>query len=398
MQRTPSNIRPHVILLGRRNVGKSSLLNAISGQPIALVSEHAGTTTDPVKKPYELLPFGPVVFIDTAGLDDVGDLGELRVERTRKQLKTSDIAVLVAEAGQWDKWEEDILAELREMDVPYFVVINKSDQKPEWKAPHEAFYVSAKTGNGIEQLRWDMVRKLRETVKTEPTIIGDIVAHGQLIVLVVPIDLEAPKGRLILPQVMTIRDILDNDAVAMVVKERELWASLREMGRKPDLVITDSQVVQKVVGDVPPDVKLTTFSILFARMKGDLRTFVEGAAVIDTLEDGDKILVSEACSHHSVADDIGGIKIPRWVRQYTGKDLTFDKVQGQNYPDNLEEYRLVIHCGGCMLTPKAMCFRMDEALRRRVPITNYGVAISFVHGVLHRALSPFPHLQEIINR
>ncbi|MFP4459628.1 MAG: [FeFe] hydrogenase H-cluster maturation GTPase HydF [Candidatus Zixiibacteriota bacterium] len=397
MQRTPSSIRPHVILLGRRNVGKSSLLNAIAKQPIALVSDVPGTTTDPVKKPYELLPFGPVVFLDTAGLDDIGPLGELRVKRTLEHVKQADVGILVIEAGQWGEFEEEALKKLKKQELPYITVVNKTDEKPDWKAPIDAFYVSAETDKGIEDMRWELVKKLRSLGETNPTIIGDIVNAGDFVLLVVPIDLEAPKGRLILPQVMTIRDILDHDAISIVSKERELFSTIRQLGRKPDLVICDSQVVLKVVGDVPSDIRMTTFSIIFAKLKGDLRKFVEGAAIIDKLEDGDKVLISEACSHHTVADDIGGIKIPRWIRQYTGKELHFDKVQGKNYPENLEEYRLIIHCGACMLTPKMMCARIDEADTRSVPITNYGVAISYVHGVLHRVLSPFPYLQEIIS-
>ena len=399
MKDTPRGMRPHIILLGRRNVGKSSLVNALCEQPLALVSAVPGTTTDPVHKPFELLPFGPVVFVDTGGVDDVGELGLMRVALTRRELSTADFALLVVEAGNWGAEEDALLADLKQRRLPHLVVVNKTDLAADWRCPEpDAFYVSARENRDIRPLRQRLSAALTALSQREPTIVGDLVTGGKLVVMVAPIDLEAPKGRLILPQVMTIRDVLDHDAVAMVVKERELHATLKTLGRDPDLVITDSQVVLKVAGDVPETIPLTTFSILFARLKGDLATFVRGAMAIDDLTDGDKVLIAEACSHHAVADDIGRVKIPRWVRQYTGMDLHFDVVQGMDFPDNLEDYRLVVHCGGCMLTPRAMQARMGESLGRQVPISNYGVTISHVQGVLKRVLVPFGGLDLLLGR
>ncbi|MBD3399884.1 MAG: [FeFe] hydrogenase H-cluster maturation GTPase HydF [Candidatus Coatesbacteria bacterium] len=383
-------MRPHIILLGRRNVGKSSLVNALCESALALVSNVPGTTTDPVRKAFELLPFGPVVFVDTGGVDDTGELGELRVERTRRELKKADFALLVVENGVWGDYEQTLLRQLEAAKTPFLVVVNKTDLDEAWRAPvDDAWYVSALKGENTRELRAELAGRLRELVKRESTIVGDLVTAGDLVVLVVPIDLEAPAGRLILPQVMTIRDLLDNDAVALVVKERELYATLSTLGRRPDLVITDSQAVLKVTGDVEPEIPLTTFSILFARLKGDLHELTRGVKVIDKLRDGDRVLIAEACSHHPVGDDIGRVKIPRWIRQYTGVDVEFVNVQGREYPENLDDYSLIIHCGACMLTPKAMESRMDEAAGHSVPITNYGVTISYVQGVLERVIAPF---------
>jgi len=396
MQKQPSGMRPHIILLGRRNVGKSSLVNALTEQPLALVSEVPGTTTDPVRKGYELLPFGPVVFVDTGGIDDVGEIGRLRVERTKKEQAGADFALLIAEAGQWTDHEQQLYEQLKDGKLDFMVVVNKIDLAPDWQPPVDAWQVSAKTGEGVKELRVAMAERLRQITQQTFSVIGDLVQGGDLIVLVVPIDLEAPRGRLILPQVITIRDILDNDAAALVVKERELYATMQSLGRAPSLVVCDSQVVLKVAADVPREVPLTTFSILFARLKGDLPTFVRGAKAIETLTDGDRVLIAEACSHHPLADDIGRVKIPRWIRQYTGRDLTFTNAQGRNYPEDLREYKLVVHCGGCMITPRTMEARMEEALDDGVPITNYGVAISFVHGVLSRVLEPFGGLDALL--
>ncbi len=396
MQKQPGGLRPHILLLGRRNVGKSSLVNALTAQPLALVSDTPGTTTDPVRKSFELLPFGPVVFIDTGGIDDVGDLGRMRVDRTRQELRTADFVLLVAESGRWTALETDILTELRQRGTPHLVVINKTDLGSGENPPRDGFFrVSALSGEGIRELRNEISTRLNRLAGQTAVVIGDLLRGGDLVVLVVPIDLEAPRGRLILPQVMTIRDILDHDAASLVVKERELYATLASLGRRPDLVVCDSQVVLKVIGDLPPDVKVTTFSILMARMKGDLATFVRGALTIDELTDGDRVLVAEACSHHAVGDDIGQVKIPRWIRQYTGRDISFDNVQGRDYPADLDRYRLVVHCGACMLTPQGMRVRMEEAANRGVPVTNYGVAISRVHGVLERVLEPFGGMESM---
>ena len=389
MQNQPAGMRPHILLLGRRNVGKSSLLNALTEQPLALVSEIPGTTTDPVRKGYELLPFGPVVFVDTGGIDDSGDIGELRVKRTKAELKTADFVVLVAEAGQWTPLDEQLHADLERGDADFVLVVNKTDLQPAWRAPVDAWYVNAQTGAGVKEFRAALAERLQRVVRQDFSVLGDLVSGGNLAVLVVPIDLEAPRGRLILPQVIAIRDLLDHDCAALVVKERELPATLKSIGRRPDLVLCDSQVVLKVATDVPRDVKMTTFSILFARQKGDLATFVRGAKAIDGLRDGDRVLIAETCSHHPRGDDIARVKLPRWIRQFTGRDLVFEHTQGRRYPDNLAEYRLIVHCGGCMVTPKVMRARMNEAAASAVPITNYGVAISYVQGVLPRVLEPF---------
>lgn len=396
MQKQPGGLRPHILLLGRRNVGKSSLVNVLTAQPLALVSDTPGTTTDPVRKSFELLPFGPVVFIDTGGIDDIGDLGRMRVDRTRQELRTADFVLLVTESGQWTALETDLLNELRQRSTPHLVVINKTDLGSGENSPGDGFFrVSALSGEGIRELRNEISTRLNRLAGHTAVVIGDLLRGGDLVVLVVPIDLEAPRGRLILPQVMTIRDILDHDAASLVVKERELYATLASLGRRPDLVVCDSQVVLKVIGDLPPDVRVTTFSILMARMKGDLATFVRGALAIDELTDGDRVLVAEACSHHAVGDDIGQVKIPRWIRQYTGRDINFDNVQGRDYPADLDRYRLVVHCGACMLTPQGMRVRMEEAANRGVPVTNYGVAISRVHGVLGRVLEPFGGMESM---
>ena len=396
MQEQPSGLRPHIILLGRRNVGKSSLVNALTEQPLALVSEVPGTTTDPVRKGFELLPFGPVVFVDTGGIDDTGELGELRVKRTMRELVAADFVLLVAEAGQWTDYEARLHAELARRRTDFLVVINKTDQAPEWRAPVDAWYVSARDGRNVRELRVALADRLQQSIRPNFSLLGDLIRGGDLVVLVVPIDLEAPRGRLILPQVIAIRDILDNDAAALIVKERELYATLQGIGRRPALVICDSQVILKVAADVPPEIPLTTFSILFARLKGDLPALARGAAAIDRLRDGDKVLIAESCSHHPVGDDIGRVKIPRWIRQYTGHDLVFDNVQGIHYPDNLAEYKLVVHCGACMNTQRVMQNRIALAAEAGVPITNYGVAISFVQGVLPRVLAPFGGLESML--
>ena len=398
MQKAPKGERIIIVLLGRRNVGKSSLINALVGQEIALVSDIPGTTTDPVDKHYELLPLGPVTFYDTAGLDDVGELGEMRIKATKRVLMKADLALLVTDEKGLGEEEFKIIDELEEKKIPFIVVFNKIDLG----APREEdinfctskgipfALVSANRGDGIDRLKDLIIKVAPDYLKREQVLVGDLIKGGDIVLLVVPIDLAAPKGRLILPQVQVLRDILDNDAIGIIVKERELEEALQSLNKKPALVITDSQVILKVAGDVPKDIPLTTFSILFARYKsGALRTLVEGLKQIDKLKDGDKVLISEACSHHVQADDIGRVKIPRWISQYTGKDIKFDVVSGGDFPENLEDYKLVIHCGACMLTPTEMRRRMIESLRRGVPITNYGVTICKVQGVLERVLKPF---------
>ncbi|MUM77764.1 [FeFe] hydrogenase H-cluster maturation GTPase HydF [Pseudodesulfovibrio sp. F-1] len=398
--KAPRGVRLAIALAGRRNAGKSSLINALTGQMTAIVSDTPGTTTDPVAKHYELLPLGPVTFHDTAGLDDTGELGQLRMSATRKVLNRSDVAVVVVgEEGVTDH-ERGIIETIRGLSIPIIVAFNKSDLRTPSSEELAAvraegapcLVVSAQNGSGVDALKQAIIDAAPLEFRQERRLVGDLVSEGDWVVCVVPIDLAAPKGRLILPQVQVLRDLLDSDAVAVTVKEREIEAVLAGMGRRPALVITDSQVVMSVAADVPEDIPLTTFSTLFARHKGDLRRLVRGADAIDSLKDGDTVLIGEACSHHNVADDIGRVKIPRWISQYTGRDLRFEVYAGHDFPDDLERFSLVIHCGACMLNRTEMLRRMAECERRGLPVTNYGVAISKVQGVLGRVISPFPEL------
>jgi len=402
MDTTPKGNRLHIPIFGRTNVGKSSLLNLLIGQDIAITSPEAGTTTDVVEKAMELLPLGPVLFLDTAGLDDISSLSRLRLEKTQKVFDRADIILLVIEAGRWTDYDEKVLAEAKKRDVPAIVVINKIDLD----TPTEAFVASVaeKTGwvvltasndragrdDYINPLKRQLIRIAADHFVQPPPLMGDLLPSGGTAVLVVPIDLEAPKGRLILPQVQTIRDALDNDSMALIVKERELAHALGNLRQAPHIVVCDSQVVQKVCADTPAAVPATTFSILFARHKGDLVEAARGAAAIENLEPGDKVLIAEACSHHPLQDDIGRVKIPRWLRQYTGFNLAVDVFAGRDYPENLSRYKLIIHCGACMLTRREMLNRIGKAKEAGVSITNYGVAISLLQGVLRRVLSPFP--------
>jgi [FeFe] hydrogenase H-cluster maturation GTPase HydF len=394
---TPRGERLILALVGRRNAGKSSLINALTGQEIAIVSDIPGTTTDPVDKHYELLPLGPVTFYDTAGIDDTGELGEMRIKATKKVLYRTDIALIVIGEQGLGTYEKDFIGQIQQLKIPILVIFNKSDiwsAAPEEKAyctSHGIQYisVSAKTGDNIRECKELLMNLAPKEMMKERVLVGDLVKAGDRVVLVVPIDLAAPKGRLILPQVQVIRELLDNDVIVTVVKERELEAGLEAFKQNPDLVITDSQVVLKVAGDVPPSVKLTTFSILFARYKGELNALLEGTSMLDKLKDGDKVLIAEACSHHVQSDDIGRTKIPRWISQYTGKDLQFEIYAGHDFPDNLEEFALAIHCGGCMINQMEMGRRIIECERRGVPITNYGLAISKLQGVLERVTKLF---------
>ncbi|WP_319542988.1 [FeFe] hydrogenase H-cluster maturation GTPase HydF [uncultured Pseudodesulfovibrio sp.] len=395
--KAPRGVRLVITLAGCRNAGKSSLINAITGQDIAIVSDHPGTTTDPVAKHYELLPLGPVTFYDTAGLDDEGELGELRIKATRKVLWRSDVAVVVISEHGITDYEKQIMADIRKLDIPFLVVFNKRDlAKP---ADKDLTYclennlrhlvVSTKEDAEVNAVKQAIIDIAPPEMKHDPVLAGDLISEGDWVVCVVPIDLAAPKGRLILPQVQVLREILDCDAIGITVKEREIDEALSNLHRKPALVITDSQVVMSVAGDVPDDIPLTTFSTLFARYKGDIKRLVEGAEAIDQLKDGDTILMGEACAHHAVADDIGRVKIPRWLTQYTGKDLNFEFYSGHDFPEDLERFKLAIHCGACMLNRTEMLRRIKECNRRGVPITNYGVAISKLQGVLERVLAPF---------
>lgn len=395
---TPKGMRLHIGLFGRRNVGKSSLLNALTRQAVSIVSEVAGTTTDPVEKPMELLPIGPVLFIDTAGIDDEGALGAQRVERTKAVFDRTDLALVVVEAGRWEAFEDALLAEWRGRNVPAIVVFNKSDVGApsaellsRLRREHVPFVSTiASRGQGVAELREALIRATPDDFLNEPPLLGDLVGPGELVVLVVPIDLEAPKGRLILPQVQAIRDLLDADAYCMVVKERELADALDRLKRPPALVVTDSQAFLKVAADTPPDVRLTSFSILFARYKGDLLEFTRGAMAIERLRPNDRVLIAEACAHHPLAEDIGRVKIPRWLRQFVGGSLEVSHTQGHDFPPDLPDYRLVVHCGACVQNRREILSRINRCREAGVPITNYGMAIAYSLGIFERALGPFP--------
>jgi [FeFe] hydrogenase H-cluster maturation GTPase HydF len=403
MKSTPKGMRLHIGLFGRRNVGKSSLLNALTRQNVSIVSNVAGTTTDAVEKPMELLPIGPVLFIDTAGIDDVGALGEMRVQKTRQVFDRTDIGLIVAEAGRWDDFEEAILMELQEREIPVIVVFNKIDMaQPDSRhldqlAQRHVPCVStaAEKGEGVLDLREALIQTVPEEFINPPSVVGDLVPSGEMAVLVVPIDMEAPKGRLILPQVQSIRDILDNDAYCMVVKERELRDALDRLKRPPALVVTDSQAFLKVAGDTPDEVLMTSFSILFARFKGDLSAYVRGTMAIEDLMPGDRILIAESCSHHPIGEDIGRVKIPRWLQQYVGGKLEFVHVQGHDFPDDLSSYKLVINCGSCMWNRREVLSRQMRCQQAGVPCSNYGLTIAYSLGIFERALKPFPAAEDI---
>ncbi len=400
---TPKGLRLHIGIFGRRNVGKSSLLNAITRQNVSIVSEFAGTTTDPVEKPMELLPLGPVLFIDTAGIDDIGALGELRVRKTRQVIDRTDLGVIVTEPHGWGEFEEGIRGELAERKVPIVVVFNKADiNGPDETAiarlaAEKILVVQTVATNGTGML--DFRQALLDCAPAEfintPAVVSDLVGPGEMAILVVPIDKEAPKGRLILPQVQAIRDLLDGDSFCMVVKERELRAALDRLKQPPKLVVTDSQAFLKVAGDTPPNVPMTSFSILFSRFKGDLLTQVQGALAVDSLRSGDRILVAEACSHHPIGEDIGRVKIPRWLTQYVGGKLQFETVQGHDFPEDLGSYKLVIHCGACMSNRREMLTRLMRCRQAGVPMTNYGLVIAYSLGIFERALEPFPAALEL---
>jgi len=398
MNAAPRGVRLHIGIFGRRNVGKSSLLNAMTRQQVSIVSPEPGTTTDPVEKPMELLPLGPVLFIDTAGLDDVGALGALRVERTMKVLDRTELAILVLAEEGLGSLEIALLDAFEQRKIPVLPVLNKSDiAKPADATLDRLIHrglkpviASAARGEGMAEIREALVDLAPDEYLNAPTILSDLVPPGECAVLVVPVDKEAPKGRLILPQSQAIRDLLDNDSYAIVVKERELREALDRLKRKPALVVTDSQAFLKVAADTPPDVPLTSFSILFARQKGDLLQFARGALAIDSLKPGDKIAIAEACSHHPIGEDIGRVKIPRWLGQYIGGALDVQQMQGRDFISDPKEFKLVIHCGSCMLNRREVLSRIFACNRAGVPITNYGMAIAYSLGIFERALQPFP--------
>lgn len=396
MSKVAQSERIHIAFIGRRNVGKSSLMNRFIGQDLVIVSDIPGTTTDPVKKAMELLPFGPVVLIDTAGIDDEGELGQKRIDKTIKIISESDFVILVLDSqNDLSEYEINLIKQLQELVLPFIVVINKSDLGIKYGLieklnEHNLSFLAVSCINeeGIFQLKEKVAKLL--PVEEDLPLVSDLIKQHDIIVLVVPIDLGAPKGRLIMPQVQTIRESLDEDAIVVVAKDKELRAALDKLKIAPKLVVTDSQAIMKVNADVPDEIQLTTFSILMARYKGDLQEYVKGILRIEELKDGDKVLIAEACSHHAQEDDIGRVKIPRWLRLHTKKQLEIDIKSGHDFPENLDEYKLIIHCGGCTLTRKMMQTRIKQARYMGVPIVNYGVAISYMHGAIPRALEPFP--------
>ncbi|MFC1783531.1 [FeFe] hydrogenase H-cluster maturation GTPase HydF [Planctomycetota bacterium] len=395
--------RLHIGIFGRRNVGKSSLLNAITRQEVSIVSEEAGTTTDPVEKPMELLPLGPVLFIDTAGIDDVGALGEKRVQKTRRVFDRTDLAVLVTQKGLWNNFEQQVFDELKRREIPTIVVFNKADLKhDDWEIMERLglqkirmVKTVAVRGEGIGDFRQALLESVPEEFVNNPTILADLVGPGEMAVLVIPVDKEAPRGRLILPQVQAIRDLLDGDCFCVVVKENHLKTALSRLKQPPRLVVTDSQAFAKVAADTPSNIKMTSFSILFARFRGDLITQVEGAMAVEELRPNDRVLIAEACSHHPIEDDIGRVKIPRWLEQYVGGELHFDHVQGHDFPEDLSGYKLVIHCGSCMHNRRELLCRIMRCREAGVGITNYGLVIAYSLGLFERALEPFEAALEV---
>ena len=393
--------KPHIGIFGRRNNGKSSLINALAGQDIAIVSDVAGTTTDPVKKSIEIHGLGPVIMVDTAGIDDTGELGQKRIAKTQAALKTIDLAILVVTANTWDDPEEKLVDRFRENDIPFFVVHNKSDiipANPEFIGRIRTVYETTVTdfsaafadSRQVETLVELMRRLMPESALLKKTIIGDLISYGDVVLLITPIDIEAPEGRLILPQVQVIRDVLDHDGIAVVVKEREVDAFIKRMNPKPALVVTDSQVFLKADASIPKDIPLTSFSILLARQKGDFENYLKGTPKLADLNDGDRVLILESCTHHVSCDDIGRMKVPRWLSNFTGKKLEYDVVAGlSSLPRDISDYAIVIQCGGCVITRKQLINRLKPAVDAGIPVTNYGMAIAFVHGIYNRAVAPF---------
>ena len=395
MNQTPSANRTHIGIFGKRNAGKSSLINAITGQNYAIVSDVLGTTTDPVLKSMELLPLGPVVIIDTPGLDDEGELGALRIQKAYQILNKTDIAVLVIDASSGiTKEDSEILKRIHEKEIPCVIVVNKSDICPncnleDLQLPDSdsAILVSSKTGEHIHELK-ELLAQQSSQDTIQKSIVADLLKPLDFVVLVVPIDSAAPKGRLILPQQQTIRDILEAKASAIVVQETELAETLNSLGKKPKMVITDSQVFKKVSAVTPDDILLTSFSILFARYKGNLKTLVNGASALDSLKNGDRILISEGCTHHRQCDDIGTVKLPNWIRSYTKKEVEFEFTSGTEFPLDLSSYKMIVHCGGCMLNEREIKYRLKCAEDAKIPITNYGTCIAYINGILNRSLEP----------
>lgn len=402
MNQTPASERVHIGFFGKRNAGKSSVMNKVTGQNLAVVSDVKGTTTDPVYKAMELLPLGPVVMMDTPGIDDQGELGSLRVKKSYQVLNKTDAAVLVIDGKNGMSQEDQALLErIKKKKIPSILVLNKRDMlEPEevcqilaglpkgYEEGRDFLWVSAREGTGIQELK-ERLAVLAKPEENQKKIIGDLLSPGDFVVLVVPIDKAAPKGRLILPQQQTIRDILDSNGISVVVKEDRLKETLEGLERKPRMVVTDSQVFKKVSQDTPREILLTSFSILFARYKGNLETTVQGARALEDLRDGDQVLISEGCTHHRQCGDIGTVKLPAWIQKYTGKNLKFSFTSGTEFPEELGEYSLIIHCGGCMLNEREMKYRLSCAQDQGVPMTNYGILIAYMNGILERSLEPF---------
>jgi len=402
--KTSKGMRIQIGIFGRRNAGKSSFLNGLVGQPVSIVSPTPGTTTDPVEKAMELLPIGPVLFIDTAGIDDLGALGEQRISRTLKAIERTDLAVIIAEAGKWGEFEKRLLRGFRDEKIPVIAVFNKADlARPEGELTARLegegiawMEAEAHRGVGIDRFKRLLIESLPAELLAARPIAGDLIRPGETVVLVVPIDLEAPRGRLILPQVQTIRDLLDHDGACLVVKEGGLAGALENLKTPPALVVTDSQAFPAVARTVPGEIPLTSFSILYARLKGDLATLAEGALAIDRIQPGDRVLIAEACTHHPIGDDIGRCQIPRLLERRLGYPVETRVVASHDFPADLADYRLVIHCGSCMFNRKEVLTRILRCRRAGIPITNYGIALAYCGGIFRRALAPFPEVNKII--
>lgn len=404
---TPSSERVHIGIFGKRNAGKSSLINAITGQNLAIVSEAKGTTTDPVYKAMELLPMGPVMIIDTPGIDDEGVLGNLRIQKAYQVLNKTDIALVIIDAAVGPSAEDlRLIKRINAKKIPLLIVINKcetinEDKKTAYQAllsNGKLLFVSAEQKLNIFELKEAIAQTVPADEKNKAQIVADLLSPSDFVVLVVPIDSAAPKGRLILPQQQTIRDILEADAAAIVVKENELTNTLQNLGKRPKLVITDSQVFKKVAAETPADILLTSFSILFARYKGNLQTSVQGVTALESLEDGDKILIGEGCTHHRQCDDIGTVKLPRWIKEYTGKNPEFIFTSGTEFPLDLSPYKMIIHCGACMLNEREMQYRIKCAADQNIPFTNYGITIAYINGILKRTVEPFPQIYKLLDK
>ncbi len=408
MIKSPKSLRLQIGIFGRTNVGKSSFLNMIANQDVAITSEIPGTTTDVVEKSMELLPVGPVTFLDTAGINDITALSGRRIERAKKVFERADCAVLIAEPDKWDEYEEMLATELNKREIPFIIAINKIDLKE----PSKEFLTKLKKyskrillcssedlinrNNYIIDFKNELIKILPDDFIKPLPLLNDLINPGDIVLLIVPIDIEAPKGRIILPQVQAIRDALDGDAICIITKETDYLDTLSYLNKEPALVVCDSQVVDRMVAETPKHIKCTTFSILFSRYKGDLYEEVKGVKALNNLTEKDKIMIAETCSHHPMEDDIGRVKIPKWLNEFSGKELNYEVACGRDYPGNLNDFRVIIHCGACMLTRNEKLIRIEKARVNKVPITNYGIAISHIHGVLERVLSPFPEIQEML--